>query len=79
MELWDFLRGQNSGGLPWFIGRDFNIIWSDNEKVGGLLQASRAKREFNECIHDCALVDLPCNGNKLSWCNEWLGGRRIWA
>ncbi|KAG2696932.1 hypothetical protein I3760_07G082900 [Carya illinoinensis] len=43
------------------------------------LQASRAKREFNDCIHDCALVDLPCVGNRLSWCSGWLGGRRIWA
>ncbi|XP_042968952.1 uncharacterized protein LOC122301611 [Carya illinoinensis] len=79
LELWDFLRGQNSGGSPWFVGGDFNIIRYDNEKIGGLLRAPRAKRDFNDCIHDCALMDIPCIGNKLSWCNGRRGGRRIWA
>lgn len=78
VELWDFLKMQNSSGLPWFIGGDFNVIRDDSEKVGGLLQAFRAKSEFNQCIHDCALVDLPYEGNHFSWCNGQLGGRRIW-
>lgn len=79
VELWDFLKIPNSGGRPWFIGGDFNIIRDNSEKVGGLLQASRAKREFNQCINYCALVDLPYDGNRFSWCNGRLGGRRIWA
>ncbi|KAF5465236.1 hypothetical protein F2P56_015261 [Juglans regia] len=78
LDLRDFLKGKNSCGLPWFIVGDSNIIRNDSEKVGGLLQASRAKREFNDCIHECTLVDLPCEGNRLSWCNGRLGGRQIW-
>lgn len=65
--------------MPWLIGWDFNIIRNESEKVGGLLQASWAKADFNGCIHDCALLDLPFKGNRLSWCNGRLGGRRIWA
>lgn len=79
LELWDFLRVQDPLGLSWYIGRDFNIICNDGEKNGGLLQASRAKADFNDCLHDCALVDLPFKGNRLFWCNGRLGGRRIWA
>ena len=58
---------------------DFNIVRGDDEKVGGLLRAPRVKLEFNNCIHDCRLIDLPSIGNKFSWRIGRLGGRRIWA
>lgn len=43
------------------------------------MQASRAKAKFNNCIHDCGLVDLLYEGQHLLWCNGRLGGRWIWA
>lgn len=58
---------------------NFIIIWDDSEKVGGIMQASRPKAKFNGCIHDCGLVDLQYEGQRLSWCNGRLGGRQIWA
>ncbi|XP_042962720.1 uncharacterized protein LOC122296997 [Carya illinoinensis] len=81
VELWEYLRLQNPQGLPWLVGGDFNIIRSDSEKVGGVFQAPRAKMamDFNNCINDCALLDIHSKGNRLSWCNGRLGGRRIWA
>lgn len=79
MELWKFLKTQNACGLPWFVRGNFNITRYDSEKVGGILRAPPAKRDFNEFIHVRALVDLPYEENRLSWCNERLGGRRIWA
>ncbi|XP_018826667.2 uncharacterized protein LOC108995543 [Juglans regia] len=66
-------------GCPWFLGRDFNIICTESEKIGGIFQSSHAIREFNNCIQECGLLDLPSSGQRFSWCNGRLGSRRIWA
>ncbi|XP_042972861.1 uncharacterized protein LOC122304669 [Carya illinoinensis] len=78
--LWSYLQDLDGGdNIPCFLGGDFNIIWSEGEKIGGVCQSSRGRDEFNRCIQDCSLVDLPFSGNRFSWCNGRLGGGRIWA
>ncbi|XP_042974693.1 uncharacterized protein LOC122306327 [Carya illinoinensis] len=78
--LWSYLQDLDGGAnIPWFLGGDFNIIRSEGEKIGGVCQSSRGRDEFNRCIQDCSLVDLPYSSNRFSWCNGRLGGGRIWA
>lgn len=74
LEPWEFLGAQDLGCCPWFIGGDFNIIQCNDDKVGGIMQASSAKAEFNACIQHCGLLDLPYEGNRLLWVR-----RQIWA
>ncbi|KAG2685520.1 hypothetical protein I3760_10G128900 [Carya illinoinensis] len=72
--LWTYLQDLDGGdNIPWFLGGDFNIIWSESEKIGRVCQSSRGRDEFNRCIQDCSLVDLPYSGNRFSWCNGRLG------
>lgn len=78
-ELWEYLCALDEGVWLCFVGGDFNIIRCDEEKVGGLLSASRAKEDFNTCIHDCGLIELPFGGQKFSCHNGRLEGRRIWV
>ncbi|KAG6730863.1 hypothetical protein I3842_01G100500 [Carya illinoinensis] len=78
--LWSYLQDLDGGdNIPWFLGGDFNIIRPEGEKIGGVCHSSRGRDEFNRCIQDCSLVDLPYSGNRFSWCNGRLGGGRIWA
>ncbi|KAF5450310.1 hypothetical protein F2P56_030673 [Juglans regia] len=79
LELWDFLRALDAGTCPFFVGDDVNIVRNNDEKVGGLLRPYRPELEFNHCIHDCGLIDIPSDGNKFSWRNGRQGGRHIWA
>lgn len=45
-ELWDYLCGIEPGLQPWLVAGDFNIIRSDNEKVGGGVSCSSRKGRF---------------------------------
>lgn len=78
-ELWEYLCDLDADGGPLFVGGDFNIVRSDEEKVGGFLRAPRAREDFNLCIQDCGLIEIPSGGNKFSWCNGRIEGQRIWA
>lgn len=65
-ELWKYLRALDAGVWPCFVGGDFNIVYCDEEKVGGLLSAYRTKEYFNTCLHDCGHIELPSRGEKFS-------------
>lgn len=73
------LKILDSGNYGWIVGRDFNIVRSNEEKLGGLYSFSMGITEFNTFIHAAALIDIPSDGPKLSWCNGQEGTRRIWA
>lgn len=77
--LWSYLCDVDVGGGSWFLGGDFNITRSESEKIGGLFGSSQAHMDFNNCIQNCGLLDLPSMGQCLSWCNGRLGGGGIWA
>ncbi|KAF5469226.1 hypothetical protein F2P56_013315 [Juglans regia] len=58
---------------------DFNIIRSDEERVGGRARPPLAIEDFNDCINNCGLMDLPLVDRQLSWCNGQQGLARSWA
>lgn len=77
-ELWVQLRPLDSVGNAWFVGGDFDIVRSNEEKLGGLITSSRAKHDFNSVNQDSCLIYVSFDGPKLSWCNGPQGTRRIW-
>ncbi|KAF8405073.1 hypothetical protein HHK36_009970 [Tetracentron sinense] len=78
-ELWQSLEDLNIGVCPWLVAGDFNIIRNDDERIGGHPRAISAMAKFNNCLESCGLLDLPCIGGRVSWCNGQEGSSRSWA
>lgn len=38
---------------PWLIGGDFNVIWDQEEKFGGLLVSMNEVNVFRHYMHTC--------------------------
>ncbi|KAG6714358.1 hypothetical protein I3842_05G199000 [Carya illinoinensis] len=77
--LWDHLCGVSAVGIPWVVIGDFNVIRSNEERVGGNSRLRMAMDEFNCCIHSCGLIEWRLEGKQLSWCNGRQGLARSWA
>lgn len=65
-------------GVPWTLIGDFNVIQSNEEKVRGNLRHSSSMDEFNNCIHQCGLVDMKMEEKQFSWCNGRQGLAQSW-
>ncbi|XP_059310251.1 uncharacterized protein LOC132061448 [Lycium ferocissimum] len=55
--------------LPWMVGGDFNVILSEEEKLGGLLVTLSECEEFAFCINSCELFDLGFKESPFTWWN----------
>lgn len=55
--------------MPWLVGGDFNVILSEEEKMGGLPFNTMDSWEFANCLSCCALVELKIVGNQFTWWN----------
>ncbi|XP_019257238.1 PREDICTED: uncharacterized protein LOC109235538 [Nicotiana attenuata] len=65
IELWDTLYSLASDmSLPWLVGGDFNVIWDEEEKFGGLPVHINEIDDFRHCITTCNLFDLGFMGNE---------------
>lgn len=73
-QLWESLY-EISHNLqnPWLVGKDFNVITNDEEKLGGLLVRKAEVRDYNHCINMCVLKDRGFKSNKYPWWNERTG------
>ncbi|KAF5442493.1 hypothetical protein F2P56_035145 [Juglans regia] len=78
-ELWEHLCSISNVGVPWVVLGDFNIICSNEKRVGGRSRPISAMEDFNECINNCGLIDFRLDGRQLSWCNGQLGMAISWA
>ncbi|XP_070013002.1 uncharacterized protein [Nicotiana sylvestris] len=75
IELWDSMYHLASDmESPWLVGRDFNVILSEEEKYGGLPVYLSEVEDFAHCADTCALCDL---GFKRSLYNWWNGRSEI--
>lgn len=52
---------------PWLIGRDFNIIISEEEKLGGLPVTIVETEDFKHCIKMYNIEDPRFKGSKYTW------------
>lgn len=56
LVLWESLSGiAQSMHDPWIVGGDFNVVTSDEEKLGGLPVTIAETDDFNHCINLCNL------------------------
>ncbi|CAI9115322.1 OLC1v1016196C1 [Oldenlandia corymbosa var. corymbosa] len=52
---------------PWMVAGEFNVIRSLEEYSGVSVQDHGAMWEFNECIYDCDLIEIPATGEDFTW------------
>ena len=64
-ELWNELKDVD-GSFPWITGGDFNIVRASTGRLGGIVVDMTAIGELNECIADCALMDVAISGSKYT-------------
>ncbi|XP_009767124.1 uncharacterized protein LOC142180878 [Nicotiana tabacum] len=70
IELWDTLYALASDmTTPWIVGGDFNVIWDEEEKFGGLLVPINEVDDFRHCINSRNLIDLGFKGSIFTWWN----------
>ncbi|XP_059285202.1 uncharacterized protein LOC132038567 [Lycium ferocissimum] len=68
--LWDSIsQVSNLFDLPWLVGGDFNVISTEEEKLGGLLVLYNEVADFNHCLSSCGLQDLGYVGSTYTWWN----------
>ncbi|XP_059635683.1 uncharacterized protein LOC132277859 [Cornus florida] len=59
--------------------RDWNVVRSNNEKLGGNNVPIRVLKEFNEVINSLALTDIPVINGSYTWCNNRRVAKRIYV
>jgi hypothetical protein len=63
----------------WLVFGDFNILLSDEEKLGGNLIDPNTTNSFRNILSICDLQDLGYKGNKYTWTNKHQGDSLIFA
>ncbi|XVF73335.1 hypothetical protein PTKIN_Ptkin12aG0193100 [Pterospermum kingtungense] len=56
----------NNTDCPWILGGDFNIIRTEEEKVG-VVYNTTAMDNFSSFIESIGCIDLPLSGGKFTW------------
>jgi exonuclease III len=63
----------------WLVFGDFNIMLSDEEKLGGNLIDPNITSSFRNILSICDLQDLGYTGNKYTWTSKHQGDSLIFA
>ncbi|XP_075101968.1 uncharacterized protein LOC142177384 [Nicotiana tabacum] len=64
IELWDSMYALASDmSLPWIVRGDFNVIWDEEEKFGGLSVHMNEVLDFRHCVNTCNLYDSGFKGS----------------
>ncbi|XP_070010486.1 uncharacterized protein [Nicotiana sylvestris] len=70
IELWDSMYDMATDmTVPWLVGGDFNVIWDEEEKFGGLPVSLNEIDNFRHCVTTCNLSDLGFKGSIFTWWN----------
>ncbi|XP_070054818.1 uncharacterized protein LOC142179966 [Nicotiana tabacum] len=70
IELWDSLYAMTQDMIVlWLVGGDFNVIWDEEEKFGGLPFSLNEVDDFRHYINTCNLTDLGFKGSIFTWWN----------
>nr|TKR98076.1 hypothetical protein D5086_0000206770 [Populus alba] len=67
--LWNYLCHESSlnGSTPWLILGDFNTILHAGDRSGGDINWYHHQNDFNNCIRQAELIQVPYTGIKYSW------------
>jgi len=78
LQFWDNMMqlGANFTG-PWLCIGNFNMILSQQDKMGGLPYASSSTDYFHDFVNSYGLVDLGFTGNPFTWSNHRNGHNLI--
>lgn len=63
--------------IPWLVGGDFNVIADLSEYSGRSVPDMGAIMDFQSCISDCGLLELPTTGGQFTWSGVRSTGR-VW-
>ncbi|XP_060212131.1 uncharacterized protein LOC132639718 [Lycium barbarum] len=70
LALWDDMyQIASSMNLPWMIGEDFNVILSEEEKLGGTPVTLNECEDFAFCVNSYDLFDMGFKGSPYTWWN----------
>ncbi|XP_016454638.1 uncharacterized protein LOC107778834 [Nicotiana tabacum] len=70
IELWDSMYGLATDmSLPWIVGSNFNVIWDEEEKFGGLPVHMNEVIDFRHCVNTCNLFDIGFKWSIYTWWN----------
>ncbi|XP_042972741.1 uncharacterized protein LOC122304536 [Carya illinoinensis] len=68
---WELLRAiKPSVNLPWICIGDFNEILHSYEKFGAADRPFRMMEDFRTAMEDCALREVPFQGDFFTWSNK---------
>ena len=79
LSLWEYLNQEShsTAGIPWIVLGDFNAILQANDRSGGDTHWPCYQDDFNACITQSELLQVPYSGLKYSWHNGQLGDNTI--
>ncbi|XP_061955562.1 uncharacterized protein LOC133677489 [Populus nigra] len=78
-SLWNYITQQAPllSSTPWLLLGDFNAILKSSDRAGGDPNWYGHQNDFDTCIQDTELIQLPYSGLKFTWHNGQLGGNSI--
>lgn len=77
--LWDQLCSLGSITAPWLVGGDFNNVLRPGERQGGSSVQLYEEVDMQQCLQQCALVDMRWQGLQFTWCNKQRLDRRVYS
>ncbi|KAJ6356597.1 hypothetical protein OIU78_004652 [Salix suchowensis] len=78
-DLWKYLieAGEEHRDIPWVILVDFNAILRPSDRDGGSTAWHPQNNEFQDCISQASLQQVPYSGMRLTWHNSQQGENTI--
>ncbi|XP_019266923.1 PREDICTED: uncharacterized protein LOC109244316 [Nicotiana attenuata] len=78
-SLWNYIENMNRNlGGPWIIMGDFNAVLHTDDRVGGNPVSLAEVIEFQKCIDQCDLMEMPTSGSRYTWSDRH-GNDRIFS
>ncbi|KAJ6904458.1 hypothetical protein NC652_022464 [Populus alba x Populus x berolinensis] len=77
--LWQYIcqESSQSTSIPWILMGDFNAIIRPADRHGGDITWHHHLDDFNDCIQQSQLLQVPYSGLKYSWHNGQQGDHTI--
>ncbi|VFQ75853.1 unnamed protein product [Cuscuta campestris] len=63
----------------WCVLGDFNVVLHIDDRIGGSRVTREETKDFEECLRDCGLEEVPYTGSYYTWSNKQGLGDRIYS